>query len=385
MGSFYATCSASNISICNGDEMYVQLLVPTWRDHFHNGYCIEPYKSNNGPNAYEHGLRVSNDGSQAEFSPFGFPLFGTYDDYGNIKLNDKNHPNVKMLEEFFNLNIYQIINCAQDDRWYKYWYKPQFIDKTKEEYTGQWKNWKVSDDLKNPEVLLKLTLTYFSKPAYEFLTDKLDVGDSWWQAQVEKQYSELKKNLQDLINVKNQKKSVKGFDEIDQDILDAMRKMYADKSFTDDELKQKYVDMNAGISKYSLRTYTDKFYIHHIVNHNMFELLNITESNLQDIIDQRNLIFNLTGMYKTLIPSNYGSQQSNYDQIGKFLTHMADYANVKANQELTERMEWELEEAIDWYENEITDEKRKELTSSFDEEPTEEEIYALYKEFAYNE
>ena len=74
MGSFYATCSISKMTLSN-QKTSIQLLVPR--------------KVYNGD---DKGLYVSNDGACGKYIPFGFPIHGNYYDYGRIEnvIRDKN-------------------------------------------------------------------------------------------------------------------------------------------------------------------------------------------------------------------------------------------------------------------------------------------------------
>ena len=86
MGSFFSTCSASSMTLVN-QKTSILLLTP------------------NTESFSEHlNMIVCNEGCQAFFSPFGFPVHGTYDDYGHID-NIQRDKGVEMLEEFFGIDI----------------------------------------------------------------------------------------------------------------------------------------------------------------------------------------------------------------------------------------------------------------------------------------
>jgi len=91
MGSFYSSCSISHMTLSN-QKTSVLLLIPGWGTDIHD----------------HRGMIVSNEGSQAFYSPFGFPIHGEYYDYGYLE-NIKEDDNTKMLEEFFNMDISEII------------------------------------------------------------------------------------------------------------------------------------------------------------------------------------------------------------------------------------------------------------------------------------
>ena len=98
MGSFYSTCSASGMTLTS-QKTSILLLAP--------GYSTD-FK--------EHlGMIVSNDGCQAFFSPFGFPIHGEYDDYGYIS-DIKRDKNVELLESYFGIDIELILNNIGDGR-----------------------------------------------------------------------------------------------------------------------------------------------------------------------------------------------------------------------------------------------------------------------------
>ena len=67
MGSFYSTCSISNMTLTH-QKTSVLLLSPNHNISFEDHL----------------GMIVSNDRCQTFFSPFGFPIHGEYDDYGYI-------------------------------------------------------------------------------------------------------------------------------------------------------------------------------------------------------------------------------------------------------------------------------------------------------------
>jgi hypothetical protein len=118
----------------NHQKTSVQLLVPK--------YNTKQYSSLN----FEENMNIicSNDGAQAFFSPFGFPIRGRYDDYGHLH-DIRRDKNVEQLEDFFGIKIEDIIAG---------------IGRTKE---GEIKG------LNNEEIYLSLGMTFFRTEVLEFL------------------------------------------------------------------------------------------------------------------------------------------------------------------------------------------------------------------------
>lgn len=105
-------------------------------------YNTKQYSSLN----FEENMNIicSNDGAQAFFSPFGFPIRGRYDDYGHLH-DIRRDKNVEQLEDFFGIKIEDIIAG---------------IGRTKE---GEIKG------LNNEEIYLSLGMTFFRTEVLEFL------------------------------------------------------------------------------------------------------------------------------------------------------------------------------------------------------------------------
>jgi len=361
MGSYYTTCSVSHMVLTN-QKTSIQLLVPNY-----------------STDLKEHlGMIVSNDGAQAFFAPFGFPIHGRYYDYGGIEDIQRDR-NVEMLEDFFNLPIDQIISNVGDDRWYRigiveheqsiktfgeYQYK---VDANFTINVGSWFFWKNPKDgieslcqrgkggtgdghrnsilvvkghdlevkwedcvaiyesndpslklspikntwkligkdggeVKNQEIFLKLGMTYIRTEVLEHLQkgyencggsfikdilEKLDVEEG--QAPAPKN-ERIKKMLDDIVA----KKDAVGISEEEQakalELLMDLREMSWD----------------------SLRTY-----IPSLIKNDMFKLLPITTSVFKDEICKQYMFLNKFGwgLCRTLLPSDYGSQQNNYTAL----------------------------------------------------------------------
>jgi len=314
MGSFYSTCSITDLSIVDGDEMYMQLLLPTWVT---NPHSIDGEKIGCG----EKGLRVSNEGPLGEWVPFGFPIEGHYADYGDID-GVKPSRNIQMLEEFFGIPIQSIIACATDDRWYKHSYKPMIEDKEKEEYKGQWKSWTVADNkMKHIGLLKKLTVTYFNKAHYDYLSTNRLGHDSY---SIKERTTRMKTMIELLPELEkarpksgNEKKNITLVD-----VTDELRKKYeVIKSMKgdDEDFDEMIVDMeNYRTGSWWKREWDYKFYIPSIAKNDMFKLLPISPLDEDEIVKQYVFIINMMELYKVLRPSYYGSQQNNFDAYAEF-------------------------------------------------------------------
>ena len=133
MGSFYLTCSVSHMTL-NHQKTSVQLLVPKYNTKQYSSLNFEEHMN----------IICSNDGAQAFFSPFGFPIRGRYDDYGHLH-DISRDTNVEQLEEFFGITIEDIINN---------------IGRVREDDLK---------DMKNREMYISLGMTFFRTEVLEFL------------------------------------------------------------------------------------------------------------------------------------------------------------------------------------------------------------------------
>lgn len=254
MGSFYSSCSISHMRLTN-QKTSVQLLVP--------GYVTDLHSHK--------GMIVSNEGAQAFYSPFGFPIHGRYYDYGYLEdiIEDDN---TKMLEEYFNMSISNIIKCIGGKR-------------------------DVPKDAKNIEFYNQLSMTYFRTEVLEHLQE------GWQNIDLEnpKQYtgdSMISKFLNHYFRDKsNSEKRLNYLESLEV--------------FTDEE-KLEYSSL--------IRDTWDKprNYISVGSNKNMFELLPITIESKDDILKQHQFLINFGwGLGRTLMPSDYGSQDDNFVQLYK--------------------------------------------------------------------
>jgi len=253
MGSFYSTCSVSNMTLTN-QRTSILLLAP--------GYSTDFKEHLN--------MIVSNDSSQAFFSPFGFPIHGEYDDYGYI-INIQRDKNVEMLEDFFGVSIDDILRNIGDNR-------------------------RLPKDLKNEELFQKLGMTYFRTEVLEYLErgwDKINIIDP-------KEYSSGSRLLKLFKSLEKKKVSME-----DPRLLELISKV--DK--TDDE-REELLDLMDMMSGASLR---EGSYISSISKCNMFKLLPITTDFKNDILKQYQFLIRLGyELSRILKPSVYGSQDTNW-------------------------------------------------------------------------
>jgi len=242
----------------------IQLLVP--------GYSTD-YKG-------EHmGMVVSNDGSQCFFSPFGFPIHGVYDDYGYIH-SIKRDKNVIMLEEYFGVDIDSILQNIGDDR-------------------------SIPKGIKNEENYKILGMTYFRTEVLEYVQRGWDGIDH----ENPKKYSSgerLSKLFRQIEKSDGKNPSSK---------IEELKSKRKDKTITDDEFDE-LLDMMSEFSSYSMRETT---YIASSAKFNTFLELPITMELKEEILKQYQFLMKLGyDLRKNLLPSNYGSQETNWTAQYKF-------------------------------------------------------------------
>lgn len=248
MGSFFSSCSISHMRLLN-QKTSIQLLVP-------NSTNLSGHKS----------MIVTNEGSQAFYSPFAFPIHGTYDDYGYLQ-DIKEDNNTKMLEEFFNMNIYDIIK-----------------------HIGRESD--VPEDIKNEDIYNSLSMTYFRTEVLEHLQE------GWENIDLE--------NPEKYTSDESLKKFFDSyFKEKSTDRLDYLESL---ESMTHDE-KMEYMDIIR--SSYTKpRNYISSYTM------NMFNILPIDISFKEQILKQHQfLVIYGWGLGRVLLPSVYGSQQDNYTRL----------------------------------------------------------------------
>lgn len=294
MGSFYSTCSISHMTLKN-QKTSIQILAPN-------------YNLSMGGDRL--GLIVSNDGAQALFSPFGFPIHGEYSDCGEIDniIRDKN---VEMIEDFFNLSIDSVLSNIGDDRWYKYGEKEDKSD---------WKvNGKDGGPIKNQEILLKIGKTYFRTEILEYL-------QSGWENYIPREDKPKKYSRSEFITEMLKKLETLPPDaetprkeQLDLIVKSIMEKLGEEIPFDElnSDAREKYYSLGIDILMGNDRKYINT-YISSLVKINMFVLLPITSIEFRDdILKQYMFLCNFGGfgLNRILLPSNYGSQESNHKQL----------------------------------------------------------------------
>ena len=256
MGSFYSSCSISGMTLSH-QKTSILLLTP------------------NAESFSEHlNMIVSNDGCQAFFSPFGFTIHGIYDDYGYIT-NIKRDKNVEMLEEYFGVDIESILQ-------------------------GIGREGDAHKDIKHKEFYNTLGMTYFRTEVLEYLEkgwDKYDIENP-------KKYSS-DEFVQKLI--KGLEKPIKITDE---EYAKLMRKKL-DKTITDEERE---IMMDFILNS----TRTERNYIASYKG-NMFKTLPLNMDFKEHVLKQYTMISKLGfELRRTLMPSDYGSQENNWSYLYKF-------------------------------------------------------------------
>lgn len=164
-----------------------------------------------------HGMILSNEIEQAFYSPFGFPIHGTYDDYGYIT-NIKRDKNVLILEEFFGISIGHVIKYISD---------------------GDSKH--VNE---NKDIFEKLSMTYIRTEVLEYLEDgwdKIDVENPGLYTIG----SGLKKLLSSLTNKYENRINIKEYSYINSSI-NMFIELPINETYKDDILKQSQFLLSMG-------------------------------------------------------------------------------------------------------------------------------------------
>jgi hypothetical protein len=230
---------------------------------------------------------VSNDGCQAFFSPFGFPIHGVYDDYGYIT-DIKRDKNVEMLEEYFGVDIDSILRGIGRER-----------DAHKE-----WPEYLLS--IKHKELYHTLGMTYFRTEVLEYL----EKGWDQYNLENPKQYSS-DEFAQKLIKILDKSNQIS-----DEEYVNLMRKKL-DKTITDEEreIMFDYIMSSARTE----RTYIASF------KGNMFKTLPLNMDFKDHVLKQYTMISKLGfELRRTLMPSDYGTQENNWTALYKFNDFVSD-------------------------------------------------------------
>jgi len=252
MGSFFMTCSISHMTL-NNQKTSIQLLV--------SGYSTDYSEHMSGI--------CSNEGAQALFSPFGFPIHGRYDDYGHLR-DIQRDKNVELLEEFFGITINQIIENVGDGR-------------------------SVPKETKNEELFRKLGMTYIRTEVLEFM----ERGYSDVNLINPRSYSGENYLKEFIDNVKSG---------LSPERIEELKDKIIKRTATEKE-KEEYFSKSSDYEIYS------KSYIKSSTN--FFRLLPIDyDTQLDDIKKQWSWIRRLGyDMNRILVPSDYGSQSENFSEI----------------------------------------------------------------------
>lgn len=269
MGSFYSTCSITHMTLNNQRVARLYLLPSGHWDRSNIGK--EGVYDTRKEMISSKGLLVSNDGCQGMFCAVGFPVFGTYYDYGNIE-NIEHTQSVKLLEDFFGISIEEIDEAASDDRWITYGiieYERELAKKKAgepyDEYrlTDSWRP-KWVDKAKHLDLLKLLTFTDIRAEVYE------EMSTHWKSDKYEDKFS--KQVLKEILV---------GRDQWGRKI--SLSPMLAPCKFIE--------DMNVD-----------------------------TVAFKEEITGLFWFLRNLSGMYRYLMPSNYGGQVINFKLVKKLNT-----------------------------------------------------------------
>lgn len=170
MGSFFSQCSVTGLNIPDNAELVRLLLLPRFSEVPSKNLYTEEFP-------YDKGLHLSNDVPWANWVPFGFPLKGTYDDYGTISSVEEDE-NIKKLEEYFNISFDLILRAVHDTRWI------QVLESEDEYYKRQRPNSPYLE-VTNLDKLKKLTYTDIKRDVYDRLVEMSDkLGKrNWWSGQ----------------------------------------------------------------------------------------------------------------------------------------------------------------------------------------------------------
>ena len=311
MGSFYATCSITK-STLGGEPTCLQLIVPRSHTSVIKGY------------SQEKGLQVSNDGSVADYLPFGFPIRGRYSDYGYI-CDVERDKNIEKLEEFFGLDIDTIMKCSMDDR----------------ELKGK-------EDNKNYKILEKLSCTYFRTEIYDFMCEGWEDLPS--KTPTKKDYEGKYYFGETLDNIRKRlepKEKIKLPEYLNEKIKNKEKLTEEETDLYDDYRDYLLSSIN------SFTTASSSY----LINYGEDFVLKVgyhPDEFLDDMKKQKTFLNNLgyKGLNYKLVPSQYGSQQYNWKYVmavnKKFeeITTKIDPENWDWEWEGSDKREGELNELI---------------------------------------
>ncbi len=255
MGSFYSSCSISGMTLSH-QKTSILLLTP-------NAELSEHLD-----------MIVCNDGCQAFFSPFAFPIHGVYDDYGYIT-DIKRDKNVEMLEEYFGVDIDSILRGIGRKR-----------DTPK--------------DIKNIDIYEKLGMTYFRTEVLEYL----EKGWDQYNLKNPEQYSD-DESAQKLVKVLDKSNQISD-EEFDKLLI---KKLNGDITDEEREIMYNYIQSHAKTE----RTYISSYKV------NTFKNLPLNMDFKEYVLKQYTMITRLGfELRRTLMPSEYGGQDNNWAYLYKF-------------------------------------------------------------------
>ena len=281
MGSFYATCSISNITL-TGQKTYIQLMY-----------------SRNNKKSFIGGLDVSNDAALVNYVPFGFPIEGEYYDYGEIENIVKNK-NVTILEEYFGNIIENIIEYIIDSN---------IVSK--------------SFDFKHIEILNNMAFTYFHKDVYDYLTTGWDKLSTKLTGQYDDYFARCWNSI----------KKIENFNNKDKDKLKELIDELTEKIRTETNLSKKNLLIRDMIEMKNPDYFTITSYIPRIYDSNFkgdffTELKHYTIAEFGDDIKKQFKFFHTLGyeLKDILKKSQYGSQQDNFKFLKNYNRKMFEIA-----------------------------------------------------------
>lgn len=252
-------------------------------------------------------LICTNDGAQAFFSPFGFPIKGKYYDYGRIDSIERDS-NVEQLEKFFGEGIEDIIG-----------------------HIGRTRDWKPS---KNEELYEDLYMTFFRTEVLEFLErgwEDINLKDPGNYTRD----SYLKSFIDNVRNAPTHERKTEVFE-----------KRKRGEELTEDEMDIIYHNEYSvyGSGSCYIKAATDRNFLRLLVND--------VDAQLDDILKQSTFLNRLGhGMDRILLPSVYGSQEENWAETYQL--------NDLVNDLLVKDME-----EYDWYEEDEENSVRDSIIKS---------------------
>lgn len=308
MGSFDLLCSITGMTLRSGDPMVRMLIVPA---HLRDRWDSRNHFKEKAP-------LVSNEMGLAMFIPFGFPIRGEYYDYGQIT-NIVEDKNTKSLEEYFGVSIEELCNTlAMDDRWLTLGIerRDEALLKQKngetltrdEEYNiSGAKSWWDGPNPNHIETLRHLTASDIRAEVYDLMIQSPKFHSDW-----------QRKNYEELCS---------GYFEA----LDAKAKLEAE------------IDSLPEDRKYIQKLRLDMFHEHdtflpHLTasEFNFLTCLKITRDNSKEYIEMLNFVYSLNSYRKLLLPTLYGTQETNYADLLELtkLTQSILKKNIKTLKDL---------------------------------------------------